>query len=256
VAVALWWNTAAMRTYGQYCPIARAAEVLDDRWNIVILRNVLIGCHTFNEIAEGAPGLSRGLLAKRLRELERAGVIEIRPKPDGRGSIYEPTQAGRELAEVMLALENWGRKWAELTPEHAHPGVVLWVWANFFLDHSRLPRRRVVVRFEYPSLPASSGRRSWLLIERGDVEYCLKFPGGEEELIVVLHDPLAFARWQLGKIEWGDALRSRAIEVKGSPTLARALPTWNRRAWAADDPRGRFEPPPYQPTRTPVATPA
>jgi DNA-binding HxlR family transcriptional regulator len=229
-----------VKTYGQHCPIARTSELLGERWSIIILRNILVGCQTFNEIANGAPGLSRGLLSKRLRELERAGVIEIRPKPDRPGSTYEPTPAGRELSEIMFALENWGRKWAELNPEHAHPGVVLWVWANFFLDRDRLPRRRVLVRFEYPTLPGS-GRRSWLLIERGDAEYCLKYPGGEEELIVVVNDPLAFARWHIGQIEWGDALRSGAIVVKGPPALARALPTWNRRAWAADDPRARYD---------------
>lgn len=240
-----------MRTYGQYCPIARAAELLAERWSLIILRNILVGCVTFNEIAEGAPGLSRGLLSKRLKELKRAGVIEIRPKPDGPGSLYEPTQAGRELAEVMVALQNWGRKWAELKPEHAHPGVVLWVWVTFWLERDRLPRRRVVVRFEYPTLPASA-RRSWLLIERGDAEYCLKHPGGEDELVVVVHDPVAFARWHMGATHWGDALRSGAIEVKGSPTLARALPTWNRRGFADDDPRGRFEAAPHKAAATPA----
>lgn len=197
------------------------------------------------------PGLSRGLLSKRLRDFERAGVIKILPKPDGRGSTYEPTEAGRELSEVMLALEHWGRKWAELKPEHAHPGVVLWVWANFFLDRDRLPQRRLVVRFEYPTLPASA-RRSWLLIERGDAEYCLKHPGGEEELIVVVNDPLAFARWHMGQIEWVDALRSGSIEVKGSGALARALPTWNRRSWAADDPRAGYDGSAHQPALTPA----
>jgi DNA-binding HxlR family transcriptional regulator len=56
-----------------------------ERWSVIILRNILVGCYTFNEIADGCPGLSRGLLSKRLRELERGGVIEIRPKSDGPG---------------------------------------------------------------------------------------------------------------------------------------------------------------------------
>jgi DNA-binding HxlR family transcriptional regulator len=78
-----------MRSYGQYCPIARASELLAERWSIIVLRNIVIlGCRTFSEIADGAPGLSRGLLSKRLRELARAGVIEIRRKPGGPGSIY------------------------------------------------------------------------------------------------------------------------------------------------------------------------
>ena len=217
-----------MRNYGQYCPIARASELLAERWSIIILRNILIGCRTFNEIANGAPGLSRGRLSKRLRDLAGAGVVEIRPKPDGPGSTYEPTQAGRELWAVMLALEHWGSRWAELTPEHAHPGVVLWGWVTCYLDRDRLPRHRVLVRFEYPTL-TGPGQRGWMLIEHGDAEVCEKFPGGEEDLVVVVNDPVTFARWHLGQLDWGHALRCGAIEVRGPRALARALPTWKRR---------------------------
>jgi DNA-binding HxlR family transcriptional regulator len=218
-----------VRTYGQYCPIARASELLAERWSIIILRNiVLLGCRTFNEIADGAPGLSRGLLSKRLRDLEHAGVIQIDPKPDGPGSTYQPTRAGWELSDVMLALQNWGSQWAELTPEQAHPGVVLWGWVSCYLDRDRLPRRRVLVRFDYPTL-AGPGSRGWLLIERGDAEICEKYPGGQEDVVVVVNDPVAFARWHLGDLEWSDALRSGAIAVNGSHQLARMLPTWNRR---------------------------
>jgi hypothetical protein len=110
------------------------------------------------------------------------------------------------------------------------------------LGFSRLPQRRVVIRSEFPALPGpgsqelAAGRAAWrrILPQR---------PGGEEELVVLIHDPVAFARWHMAQIERGDALRSGAIEVQGSRTLARALPTWNRRGWAADDPRGRFEHP-------------
>src|SRR5680860_393484 len=98
-----------MRTYGQYCPIARGSEVVAERWTPIILRNILLGCHTFNEIAAGAPGLSRALLTRRLHELERAGVIDIRPKPGGHGSLYEPTSAGRDLSNVLDA-RRLGRK--------------------------------------------------------------------------------------------------------------------------------------------------
>jgi DNA-binding HxlR family transcriptional regulator len=244
-----------VRTYGQYCPIARASELLAERWSIIILRNIVIlGCRSFNEIADGAPGLSRGLLSQRLRDLERAGVIEIRPKSHGPGSMYEPTQAGRELSEVMVALQHWGSKWAELTPEQAHPGVVLWMWATFFLDRDRLPRRRALIRFDYPTL-SGPGSRSWLLVERGDAEICEKYPGGEELLVVVVNDPVAFARWHLGEIRWGDALRSAAIEVKGSRKLARALPTWHRDQGHGPQPLHSAEPV-DRPAQTPAATSA
>ncbi|HEX6149484.1 winged helix-turn-helix transcriptional regulator [Nocardioides sp.] len=217
-----------MRTYGQYCPIARASELLAERWSIIILRNIVIlGCRSFNEIADGAPGLSRGLLSKRLRELEHAGVIEIRDKPDGRGSTYTPTEAGRELSAVLVALQHWGSRWADLSPEQGHPGVVLWMWAMFFLDGDVLPQRRTLVRFDYPTL-RGGGSRNWLLIERGNAEICEKHPGGDEHLVVIVNDPLAFARWHLGELRWGAALRSGGIEVRGPRALARALPTWHR----------------------------
>ena len=80
-----------MRTYGQYCPIARASEILAERWTPIILRDILNGVDTFTALADGAPGLSRTLLSSRLRELERAGVITITPIPDGRGNRYTPT---------------------------------------------------------------------------------------------------------------------------------------------------------------------
>ncbi len=243
-----------MRSYGQYCPIARASELLAERWSIIILRNIVIlGCRTFNEIADCAPGLSRGLLSKRLRDLERAGVIEIRSKPGGPGSIYEPTEAGQQLTELMRALQHWGSKWADLTPEQAHPGVVLWMWATFFLDRDRLPQSRALIRFDYPTL-SGPGSRSWLLIERGDAEICEKYPGGEEQLVVVVNDPVMFARWHMGDIAWGAALRAGAIELKGSPTLSRALPTWHRDHELGPQPLHSADP--AEPAPTPAGTPA
>ena len=101
------------------------------------------------------------------------------------------------------------------------------MWVTFYLDHDRLPRRRVLVRFDYPTL-SGPGSRGWLLIERGDAEVCEKHPGGEEHLVVVVNNPVAFAKWHLGELRWGDALRSGAIAVHGTRTLARTLPTWHR----------------------------
>jgi DNA-binding HxlR family transcriptional regulator len=243
-----------MRSYGQYCPIARASELLAERWSIIILRNiVMLGCRTFNEIADCAPGLSRGLLSKRLRDLEHAGVIKIRSKPGGPGSIYEPTEAGQQLTALLRALQHWGSKWADLTPEQAHPGVVLWMWATFFLHRDRLPQGRALIRFDYPTL-SGPGSHSWLLIERGDAEICDKYPGGEEQLVVVVHDPVVFARWHMGDIAWAAALRAGAIELKGSRTLSRALPTWHRDHELG--PRPLHSADPTEPAPTPAGTPA
>ncbi|MDQ4009099.1 MAG: winged helix-turn-helix transcriptional regulator, partial [Actinomycetota bacterium] len=215
-----------MRNYGQFCPIARGSSILAERWTPLILRNVLLGCRTFNDIAAGAPGLSRALLTRRLHELEHAGVLEIQPKPDGRGSFYVPTLAGRELWPVLQALGDWAEHWMDATDEDADPDVVLWSWCTSFLRRDLLPEGRVVVRFVF----GARGRKTtrlWLLIDRREAEVCNFDPGFGDDLVVTVEDPLVFARWHLGEVEWSAALRSGAIRVAGPRPLSRALPTWN-----------------------------
>lgn len=213
-----------MRSYGQFCPIARGSEIFAERWTPIILRNLLLGCRTFNQIAAGAPGLSRALLTRRLRELERTGLVTIRPKADGRGSHYEPTPAAEAMRPVLRALSDWAQEWTDLTNEHADPDAVLWSWTQSYLRTDLLPERRVVVRFDFHN----RGRRSlWLLVERGGAEICRFDPGFGDDLTVSINDPIAFARWHLGSIAWADAVRSGAITVEGTRDLRRALPTWN-----------------------------
>ena len=214
-----------MRNYGQFCPIARGSEILAERWTPIILRNILQGCRTFNEIAAGAPGLSRALLTRRLRELDHAGVIQIRPKPDGHGSLYEPTPAGRDLSGVLEAIGGWAERWTELTTEHADPEIVLWSWCQEFLRRDLLPDRRVVVRFDFSF--GSRKTRGWLLLEGRQGELCRVDPGFGDDLVVTITDPLTFTRWHTGRLGWAAALRSGGIQVSGPRALSRALPTWN-----------------------------
>jgi DNA-binding HxlR family transcriptional regulator len=220
-----------VRTYGQYCPIARASEILAERWTPIILRNLLNGSTTFTEIAQGAPGLSRTLLTARLRELQRAGVVVTTPNPSGRGFLYHPSESGRDLAGVMTAMGMWGERWMELAPEHLDPGVVLHSWVHWYLERDRLPDRRVVARFRFPGLPVK-GNMLWIIFDGSRSEVCRKDPGFEPDLFVEA-DPRALAEWHLGRIEWRDALRDERIRVHGPVGLARSLPTWNRRSEAA-----------------------
>lgn len=213
-----------MRTYGQFCPVARGAEVLGERWMLIIVRNILNGAVTFNDIADGCPGLSRSLLTARLQDLRRAGVITISPKHDGRGSRYEPTEAGRQLEPVIDAVATWAEQWIDLTEHHADSAVVLWGISHALRDDS-LPEGRTVVRFDFVN---HRGRqRQWLLLEHGRGEICVFDPGFGDDLVVVIHDPVAFARWHLGRSSWSELLRAGAVQLSGPSELQRALPTWN-----------------------------
>jgi DNA-binding HxlR family transcriptional regulator len=224
-------QTRWVRTYGQYCPVARACEVLAERWTPIILRDMLDGASTFTEIAAGSPGISRTLLTTRLRELQRAGVVYATRNPGRRGSLYHLTEAGKDLGGVIAALGTWGERWIELAPEHMDAGLVLHSWVGPCLVRERLPNRRVVVQFDFRGTPKKKAR-SWIVFHGERSEVCATYPGFEVDLFVEA-EPRAMIEWHLGRIEWVDALRDDRIRVHGPSSLARALPTWNHLSPAA-----------------------
>lgn len=212
-----------MRTYGQYCPIARGAEIFAERWTPIIVRNLLMGCETFTEIQRGAPGIPRSLLTQRLALLERQGIIERFPNENGRGARYVPTDAGRGLAEVCFALGQWGTRWLDSAPQHLDPYLALWSMCNNLVV-DRLPDRRVVVRFEFPH-QSKKVSRFWLLLEHRVGEVCVTSPGEDDLVITAEAEP--FVRWQMGHLSWQDAMADGRIRADGPRPLARAFPTWN-----------------------------
>lgn len=218
-----------MRTYGQYCPIARGAEIFAERWTPLIIRNLHLGCEGFSEILAGVPGLSRTLLSQRLSQLERLGVVRSEPKPIGRGHRYELTSAGHDLFMVCHLLGEWGAHWLEIAPEHLDPYVALWSMCNA-LRRDRLPDRRVVIRFDFTGRPRRE--RYWLLIEFGDTEICKTNPRFDEDLFVTA-DAEAFVKWHAGQLSWAQAIRDDRIQLDGPSWLVKAFPTWNARSMFA-----------------------
>ena len=139
-----------MRSYGQYCPVAKASEVLGDRWTLLIVREMLGGASGFNELQRGLPGISRSVLTDRMRALERAEVIERRTGPKGRTLEYRLTPAGRDLQPVVQAIGEWGATWSitEPRPDELDPDLLI-VWMARHVDRQRLPPNRTVVQFDF-----------------------------------------------------------------------------------------------------------
>jgi DNA-binding HxlR family transcriptional regulator len=216
-----------MGKYRQYCPIARASEILAERWTPLVVRNLLFGADTFTTISRGVPAMSRSVLVKRLGELERAGVIDKSPKSDGQGHRYRLTAAGADLAGVINSLAEWGERHIEVTTERSDPGFALWSWCQVQLDRARLPDERTVVSFTFPDEPPTN-RCYWLLVEHADAELCYSDPGGDPD-VTVRCESLPFVEWHRGAADWEVLVRSGAIEVVGPRSLVRALPTWNLR---------------------------
>ncbi len=196
-----------------------------ERWSPLIVRNMLWGATTFTDIANGVPTMSRSMLVTRLDQLEAAGIIERRPKDSGRGSIYELTPAGRDLAPVIDSLGAWAMRWLDVTDEHDDPGFALWAWARFHVVSEQLPDRRTVVAFDFPD-ERPGDRFFWLLVDNGEAEVCLTDPGGGIDVTVVARSG-PFVSWHIGRRTWSDLIGSGDLTVSGDRRLARSLPRWH-----------------------------
>lgn len=200
-----------MRSYGQYCPVARASELFAERWTPIIIRNLLGGCRTFGDLLAGAPGISKALLAQRLDLLEAHGVIVKESNPSGRGHVYSPTEKGRELKAVTDAMGSWGARWLEVQHHHLDAAYILWATCKL-VDLDKVPGKGLVARIDLDDEPK---QRFWMLIKRPHAELCSTYPGGNEDLLVRT-DSEILARWHLRHVTYEEAVRMGRIRIEGA----------------------------------------
>jgi len=201
--------------YGQYCPIARAVEVLGERWSVLIVRDMLCGFTRFNDLARGLPGLSRTLLSKRLRQLEAAGIVD---HVDDR---YVLTPAGADLRAAIFGLGEWSAKWQFGDPREREldPELLMW-WVHRRLDFSQLPDERLVVEFQFRNEP----RRFWIMKDTQGPSVCMYDPGFGVDATVESDLPTLYQVW-LGKVALRTAIGEGRVVLSGKPTVVRRLPT-------------------------------
>ncbi len=213
-----------MYRYGQYCPIAKAVEVLGDRWTLLIVRDLLTGTSHFNDLERGLPGISRGLLAERLRWLQQMGVVEKIEQDRGRSrTCYQLTQAGLDLHAVIESLLVWGAKWAfeEPSPEDLDPILLMW-WIRGGICSEKLPDQRTVVQFDFKGALVET---YWLVLTREDTSLCLSHPGFEIDVLVTADLATCFEVW-LGRMSMEKALHAGHMAIDAIPALATAFPRW------------------------------
>ena len=217
---------ARRKGYGQFCPVAKAAEIVAERWTPLILRELMLGSHRFGELRSGVPLMSPSLLSQRLKELEAAGVVERHPASRGGGFEYHLTAAGRQLRPIIELLGVWGHRHVqhEIRKDDLDPKLLMWDLRRG-VDPSVLPGdRRTVVRFDLGGVPSKTSRW-WLVFDRGEVDLCLKNPGHEVDLHV--HAPIrCLVEAWLGKVPVQQAVRSGAIALEGPRAMVRAFPKW------------------------------
>lgn len=213
-----------MSTYGQYCPLALASEVLCERWTLLILSRVIDGCHRFNDIHRGVPKISATLLSRRLQALERAGLISRDPLETGAGYDYQLTDAGRALDPIIMSLAGWGQAWArDMTDEDLDPSFLFWSM-HTRMNTDAMPTGRTVLAFELSGAPKEY-RRFWLVHADGVVDMCLKDPGYETDLTVRSDLRLFTETWRGFRNLKGEIARG-AITLEGPSKLKRQFPDW------------------------------
>ncbi len=215
-----------MSRYGQYCPVTRALEVLGDRWTLLVVRDLLVGATRFNELARGLPGMSRGLLSKRLDQLERDGLVV---HADG---AYLPTQACEELRPLVFGLAEWGARWAfgEPRPDELDPAVLMW-WIRGGIDPERLGppgghRRRTVLHVHVRD---ARRPRFWFVITPDDVSLCFSDPGFDVDVTVETTLSVLYQVW-IGVLDLHAAVRDGTVTLTGPRETVRRLPDALRRS--------------------------
>jgi DNA-binding HxlR family transcriptional regulator len=210
-------------SYGQYCAVARSAEVLCERWTPLVVRELLCGSKRFNDLHRGVPRMSTSLLTQRLRHLEDAGIV--RRQAVGKVQEYQLTDAGEALRPVVMGLGHWGARWVagRLRDEELDPALLMWDMRRFVrLD--QVPPYPVVVHFHFSDARPNE-QLWWLVIEGGRADLCLQDPGRELTL-VVKGTVRALTEVWVGDRTPAEVLRAQDLRIDGAPREAERLWAW------------------------------
>ena len=202
--------------------MARAVEILGDRWTLLIVRDLICGSRNFNQLERGLPGISRAILSERLKRLVGVGIIE-RQSTESQKVDYILTQAGWDLYPIVESLTRWGAKWAfgEPQPDELNPVLLMW-WMRDRVYRDRLPHQRVVVEFDFLE---TRPHHYWLVLQPEDVSVCVKHPGYDIDILVTTRMSVFYKVW-LGQMPFDAAIRDAEIRVDAIPGLIRDFPQW------------------------------
>lgn len=211
-----------MRSYGQFCPVAKAAEIFCQRWTALILRNITWGAHRFSEIHRGVPMMSPTLLSQRLKELEKEGIVERHA--EGRAVSYHLTLAGREFTPLIEVMGAWGQRWARRDLEDGEVDMDLLLWGIERAARADAFEGRAVIRIEFTDQPAHKALW-WFLCENGRCQLCVDDPGGDTDLYLsgTVADLIRVYR---GDVALRRALSDGLLEAIGDYQAVEALPVW------------------------------
>ena len=213
-----------MSGYGQFCPIAKATELIGEKWTLLVLRELLLGTTRFNDFQRAMSRMSPTLLAKRLRHLEQCGII-IRKKISGqKGYEYRLTAAGKELGPLIEVLAVWGMRWTrgQLTDDELDVEFLMRELQRR-LQTEHLPDGETVICVIFDEL---TKHKSWWLVVDGDVvDLCTDDPGKDVDLYINSSVRKIVEIWE-GDVDMRTALRKGSVKAHGLRHLIRTMPDW------------------------------
>jgi DNA-binding HxlR family transcriptional regulator len=214
---------AIVKGYGQFCPVAKGAEVFAERWTPLILRELLCGSVHFSDLHRGVPLMSRSLLSLRLKQLEEIGVVER--KQGAQGPEYHLSQAGQEFAPIIRQLGEWGQRWFRPKFDRNDLDVSVLMWdMRRCIRVEAFPSRRISVQFDFSDLPAS--KRTWWLVSNGEeADLCPTDPGFDVGLYVAT-DLRTMTRVFMGDLSMRAAVSAGQIELDGTRELRQCFERW------------------------------
>jgi DNA-binding HxlR family transcriptional regulator len=216
----------------EYCPIACGVDVLGDRWTPLVVRELMVGSRGFNEIHRGIPRASRSVLAQRLRELERRGLVRHEAGGPGRPGAYVLTAAGEGLTPIVWAMGHWAAEWMFGDPGDEDCDGLSLIWRMHQVAvPARLPEARTVVHLV---LTGTGGAQGWLDIQRPGITVCKDDQGLGVDLALEA-DTAQMQRWLVGLVPLRDLVTGGQARFLGPSRLAKAFPTWFDTALFADD---------------------
>lgn len=210
--------------YYQFCPVAKAAELLCERWTLIVVRELMAGSRHFNDLRRGLPRMSPTLLSTRLKQMVESGIAKRIPQSRGR-CAYELTQAGQELAPLIEMMAVWGHRWID-SHLHEHDldaGLLMWDIRRG-VDGTAFPTHRVTVKIDLADAPKGM-RHWWLVSEAGQVDLCMEDPGHEIDMLIQSRVRALTAVWMYRQT-LHEAQHSGDIVIVGSERLKRSLPKW------------------------------
>ena len=222
-----------MEKYCQFCPVAKAAEILCEKWVILVLRELMMGSTRFGQLRRGLPRISPSILSRRLKTLEEQGVINRIKKPNDTGYEYHLSESGEELRPIVLGFGTWGHRWAKnkIAKEDLDAGFLLWDMRRR-LNVEYFEDERIVIHIEFTD-QNKHDRYWWMVIENGEIDLCFEDTGHDPDIIISTTLPVMTQIW-LGYEKLNNMIEKRKLKMLGSKKHLKNISKWIGKSTFAD----------------------